>query len=103
MLDFFIALAMIWLLSVLTHRYLIKEAGVVVALLVAFAFALLAPIILLFLAVFSAALFETDFDPERWFQHIPIIALSSAIIAYVTVKTDTKPTKPDDDQIEKKM
>jgi len=103
LLDFVIALALIWLFSYLTHRYLIKEAGVAVALLVPFAFALLAPIIHLFLAVFAAAIFETAFDPERWFHHIPIVAFSSAIIAYVNMKTNTKPAKPDDDHIEKKM
>jgi hypothetical protein len=103
LLDFLIALAMVWLLAHLTHRYLIKEANVVVSVLVAFAFTLLAPILHLFLALFAAVLFDQSFDPESWFSHIPLLALSSAIIAYVTIKTNTQPANPDDDHIEKKM
>lgn len=103
MLDILIVLGTMWLLAHLTHRYLIKEAGVFVSLLVAFAFALLAPIFHLFLAVFAAAVFDIGFDPESWFRHVPMVAASTAIIAYVTIKTKTKPTEDDNDHIERKL
>ncbi len=103
MLDILIVLGTMWLLAHLIHRYLIKEAGVFVSLLVAFAFALLAPIFHFFLAVFAGAVFDIGFDPESWFRYVPMVAASTAIIAYVTIKTKTKPTEGDDDHIERKL
>lgn len=103
MLDFLIVLALMWLLAHLIHRYLIKEAGVLSSLLVAFAFALLAPIFHLFLSVVTAAIFDPGFDPESWFSHIPLIALASGIIAYLTINTKSKPKEADDDHIERKF
>lgn len=103
MLDILIVLGTMWLLAHLTHRYLIKEAGAFVSLLVAFAFALLAPIFHLFLAVFAAAVFDTGFDPDSWFRHVPMVAASCGIITYVTIKTNIKPTEGDDDYIERKF
>ncbi|MFW6339655.1 MAG: hypothetical protein ACOC0Q_02165 [Wenzhouxiangella sp.] len=103
MLDFLIVLGLMWLLAHLIHRYLIKEAGVVASLLVAFAFALLAPIFHLFLSVVMAAVSGTDFDPESWFSVIPMIASVSGIIAYLTIKTKARPTDGDDDHIEMKF
>lgn len=103
MLDVLIVLGIMWLLAHLTHRYLIREAGLLPSLLVAFAFALLAPIFHLFLSVFAAAIFGTGFDPENWFSHIPLIAASSGIIAYVTIRTRTTPMSDDDDHIERKL
>jgi len=103
LLDFLIVLGLMWLLAYLIHQYLIKEAGVLAALLVAFAFALLGPIFHLFLSVVAAAVFDTDFDPESWFRVIPMIASVSGIIAYLTIKTKPKPKEGGDDHIEKKF
>ena len=103
MLDFLIVLGLMWLLAHLIHRHLIKEAGVLPSLLIAFAFALLAPILNLFLSVVTAAIFDTGFDPEYWFKHIPAVALASGITAYLTITTKGKPTKADDDKIEMKF
>lgn len=103
MIQFLSVLGTMWLLAHLTHRFLIKEAGVLTAALVAFAFALLAPVLHLFLAVFAAALFGTGFDPESWFPYIPVVAASSGAIAYLSVRTKTKPSVDDDDHTERKL
>jgi len=103
LLDVLIALGIMWLLAYLTHRYLIREAGLLASLLVAFAFALLAPILHLFLSVCAAAIFATGFDPDSWFSTIPLVAASSGIIAYITVRTKTNPPSDDDGHIERKF
>ncbi len=103
MLDVLFVLGTVWLLAHLTQRFLIKGAGVFTSLLVAFAFALLAPILHLFLVVIGAALLDTAFDPENWFRQIPLFAASSAVIAYVIVRTKTKPPGDDDDHMERKL
>lgn len=103
MLDVLIVLGTMGLLAYLTRQHLIQEADLLASLLVAFAFALLAPILHLFLSIFAAAIFTTGFNPDRWFTHIPMVAISSGIIAYLIVQTNDKPPGDDDDTIEKKL
>ena len=103
MIAFVLALIVIWLLAHLTHRYLVQEAGILASVLVAFAFTLLAPIIQLIFMLAAAAIFGKSFDPEIWFSQIPILAVASAIITYITVKTQSAPKKIEDEHTERKL
>ena len=103
MFEFLTALGLIWLSSQLTHRYLLPEADTLSALLVGFAFALLGPVIHLFLSVFAAAIFSTAFSPENWLGQTPMVALTSGLIAFITVRTRPRSAKPDEGHIEKKF
>ena len=103
MTEFVLALGIVWLSAHLVRRHLIQEAGTLPSVLVAFAFTLLAPIVHLFLAILAAAIFETGFDPEHWFEQIPLIASAAAIVTYMTIRSRSAPDDSEDGHIKRKF